>query len=290
MRLTLECYILLFFTGAFLGWVMEVVCKLIQFGRFINRGFLIGPYCPIYGFGAVLVTALLTPFSASPPAVFVLAMAVCGTLEYLTSYAMEKLFHARWWDYSHRRFNLNGRVCAGTLIPFGLMGLGMVYVARPVLFGLYLRLPQAWMDGLCLGLCALLLGDTVLSWAKSAGPRSTARATAPKPSPRACARRSSDRACWRAAHFAPSPTHGCITAVCWRISEPGVLSFPAISKPGVRRFAMIWTAGKPACARSLKPCATSAGMAHNPGSKQWAFQAHLYFAQKKIRFSSCNSR
>ena len=65
MRLTLECYILLFFTGAFLGWVMEVVCKLIQFGRFINRGFLIGPYCPIYGFGAVLVTALLTPFSAA---------------------------------------------------------------------------------------------------------------------------------------------------------------------------------------------------------------------------------
>src|SRR5699024_2797271 len=77
MRLTLECYVLLFFTGAFLGWVLEVVCKLIQFGRFINRGFLIGPYCPIYGFGAVLVTALLTPFSASPPAVFVMAMAVC---------------------------------------------------------------------------------------------------------------------------------------------------------------------------------------------------------------------
>ena len=184
MRLTLECYILLFFTGAFLGWVMEVVCKLIQFGRFINRGFLIGPYCPIYGFGAVLVTALLTPFSASPPAVFVLAMAVCGTLEYLTSYSMEKLFHARWWDYSHRRFNLNGRVCAGTLIPFGLMGLWGIPC---------FRLP---------------------SWAKSARLRSTARATAPKPSPRACAKRSSDRACWRAARFAPSPTHGCITAVC----------------------------------------------------------------------------
>ena len=85
MRLTLECYILLFFTGAFLGWVMEVVCKLIQFGRFINRGFLIGPYCPIYGFGAVLVTLLLTPFSDSPVGVFVLAMVVCGTLEYLTT-------------------------------------------------------------------------------------------------------------------------------------------------------------------------------------------------------------
>ena len=169
MRLTLECYILLFFTGAFLGWVMEVVCKLIQFGRFINRGFLIGPYCPIYGFGAVLVTALLTPFSASPPAVFVLAMAVCGTLEYLTSYVMEKLFHARWWDYSHRRFNLNGRVCAGTLIPFGLLGLGMVYVARPLLFGLYLKLPQPWMDGLCVGLCALLSGNMAPEYGASFG-------------------------------------------------------------------------------------------------------------------------
>ena len=65
MRLTLECYVLLFFTGAFLGWVMEVVCKLIQFGRFINRGFLIGPYCPIYGFGAVLS---LRCSRRSPPA------------------------------------------------------------------------------------------------------------------------------------------------------------------------------------------------------------------------------
>lgn len=241
----------------------------------------------------MLVTALLTPFSASPPAVFVLAMAVCGTLEYLTSYAMEKLFHARWWDYSHRRFNLNGRVCAGTLIPFGLMGLGMVYVARPVLFGLYLRLPQAWMDGLCLGLCALLLGDTVLSATILSKIRRTAEhcegdsTEALTQSVREALIR---QACWRAARFAHSPTHGCITAVCWRISGPGGLSFPAISKPGVRRFAMIWTAGKPACAKSLKPCATSAAMAHNPGTGQWAFQAHLYFPQKKIRFSSCNSR
>ena len=163
MRATVECYILLFFTGAFLGWVMEVACKLIQFRRFINRGFLIGPYCPIYGFGAVLVTLLLTPFSGSPVGVFVLAMVVCGTLEYLTSYVMEKLFHARWWDYSYKRFNLNGRVCADTLIPFGLLGLGMVYVAKPVLFGWFLRLPQPWLDGLSAGLCALLLCDTVVS-------------------------------------------------------------------------------------------------------------------------------
>lgn len=163
MRLTVECYILLFFTGAFLGWVMEVVCKLIQFGRFINRGFLIGPICPIYGFGSVLVTALLSRYAGDPLSVFGLAILLCGTLEYLTSYVMEKLFHARWWDYSQKRFNLNGRVCADTLIPFGLMGLGMVYVAKPVLFGLFLRLSPETLDWLCAGLCALTLSDAVIS-------------------------------------------------------------------------------------------------------------------------------
>ena len=105
-------YLLLFFTASFLGWCMEVICKLIQFGRFINRGFLIGPWCPIYGFGTVLITLLLSKFTDDPLAVFALAMLLCGTLEYLTSYIMEKAFHARWWDYSAKKFNLNGRVCA----------------------------------------------------------------------------------------------------------------------------------------------------------------------------------
>ena len=163
MYRVLESYILLFFVSAILGWLMEVTCKLIQFHRFINRGFLIGPYCPIYGFGAVLVTALLSRYSASPVLVFIMAMVVCGTLEYLTSYLMEKLFHARWWDYSQKRFNLNGRVCADTLIPFGLLGLVMVYLVKPFLFGLFDRIPGPWLDGVCIGLCVLLAADTVVS-------------------------------------------------------------------------------------------------------------------------------
>lgn len=130
-------YLLLFFTASFLGWCMEVICKLIQFGRFINRGFLIGPWCPIYGFGTVLITLLLSRFTDDPLAVFALAMLLCGTLEYLTSYIMEKAFHARWWDYSAKKFNLNSRVCADTLIPFGLLGLGMIYFVKPYLFHLY---------------------------------------------------------------------------------------------------------------------------------------------------------
>ena len=159
----IENYILLFFTCAFGGWLMEVACKLVQLHRFINRGFLIGPYCPIYGFGAVLITALLTRSADSPAAVFALAMLVSAVLEYLTSYAMEKLFHARWWDYSHKPFNLNGRVCLGTLVPFGLMGLAMVYFVKPAFFLLYDGLPGQVRTGLCALLCLLLLADTVIS-------------------------------------------------------------------------------------------------------------------------------
>ena len=156
-------YVLLFFVGAVLGWCMEVICKLIQFRRFINRGFLIGPYCPIYGFGAALLTALLSRFTQDPFAVFGLAMLICGTLEYLTSWLMEALFHARWWDYSGKRFNLNGRVCANTLIPFGLLGLIMVYFVKPWLFARFARLSLPWLYSLSGGLTAVLLADTVVS-------------------------------------------------------------------------------------------------------------------------------
>lgn len=163
MSPALQHYVLLFFTCAVFGWVMEVVCKLIQFHRFINRGFLIGPWCPIYGFGAVLITLCLSRFEAYPAAVFALALLLCGTLEYLTSYVMEKLFHARWWDYSQKPFNLNGRVCAGTLIPFGLLGLLLIYGVRPLLFGLFDRLSPGVSLGLCIGLTVLFLSDSVIS-------------------------------------------------------------------------------------------------------------------------------
>ncbi len=163
MSQTVTNFVLLFFTTAFLGWVMEVVTKLVQYRRFINRGFLLGPYCPIYGFGSVLITWLLERYAQEPALVFILAMILCGTLEYVTSYAMEKLFHARWWDYSGKPFNLNGRVCAGTLIPFGLLGLMLVYVVKPFLFGLFAMMSQSVRTALSAALLALLLADAVIS-------------------------------------------------------------------------------------------------------------------------------
>jgi len=163
MMLLIEKHFLLFYILSVTGWCMEVAWKFVQFRRFINRGFLIGPYCPIYGVGSVLITLLLSRFSDDPITLFVMAMVVCGILEYITSYVMEKMFHARWWDYSNAPFNINGRVCAQTLLLFGLLGLLLIYVIKPFLFSLFDSIPPTAMHVLCAALSILMLADIILS-------------------------------------------------------------------------------------------------------------------------------
>ena len=141
MLKTIEIYFLLFLTYSIIGWIMEVTLKLIHDKKFINRGFLIGPYCPIYGFGVLLLTILLKKYQDDFVATFIFSILICGTLEYFTSYFMEKIFHARWWDYSQRKFNINGRICLETLIPFGIMGCSIIYLTNPILLETLNRLP-----------------------------------------------------------------------------------------------------------------------------------------------------
>ena len=129
---TLLKYFLLFIMYAHLGWLMEVVLTLFTEKKLINRGFLIGPVCPIYGVGLLLIITLLKEYSTRPLVLFTLVIAICMILEYVTSYLMEKLFHARWWDYSQMKYNLNGRICLETTIPFGLGGLFVIYIVNPL--------------------------------------------------------------------------------------------------------------------------------------------------------------
>ncbi len=139
---TIEIYLLLFLTYAFLGWCMEVICKWIQYKRFINRGFLIGPYCPIYGWGALAITILLKRYTDDVVALFVMAVVICSVIEYFTSYFMEKKYHARWWDYSDKKFNINGRICLETMVPFGILGVIIMYVTNPFFMGIYNAIPE----------------------------------------------------------------------------------------------------------------------------------------------------
>ena len=122
---------LLFIMYSFLGWIVEIIDIFILEKKIINRGFLIGPVCPIYGVGVLLMINLLKRFTDTPLALFILAIFIFMTLEYLTSYIMEKMFNARWWDYSNFKYNLNGRICLETTIPFGLGGMLVMYLINP---------------------------------------------------------------------------------------------------------------------------------------------------------------
>lgn len=163
LGIDLRIYFLLFLSYSFLGWLMEVIGKLIQLKRFINRGFLIGPYCPIYGSGAILITFLLKRYNDDPFTLFIMAILLCGTLEYFTSYFMEKIYHARWWDYSQRKFNINGRVCLNTIIPFGLLGMFIIYISNPFLIGKIELLSEKSLNILSGTLFLFYLIDNIVS-------------------------------------------------------------------------------------------------------------------------------
>ena len=158
--------VLLFFAYALLGWCIEVTLKYFQFHRFINRGFLTGPWLPIYGSGAVLITLAvdgLAPLESSIGTTFALSFVLCGTVEYLTSFVLEKRYHARWWDYSQKPMNLHGRVWIGNLILFGLGGVLIAKVLNPVFLGVFGMLTLSGREILAAGLGGLFLADCVMS-------------------------------------------------------------------------------------------------------------------------------
>ena len=129
----ISLYFILFLIYSFLGWLMEVINSLIKEKKFVNRGFLLGPYCPIYGYSSIIMIFYLDKYKEDILTVFLLAVVVCSIVEYLVSLIMEKLFNARWWDYSNRKFNINGRVCLTNAFLFGLLGVLLVYVINPFL-------------------------------------------------------------------------------------------------------------------------------------------------------------
>lgn len=123
--------VVLFLIYSFLGWIIETTWTLIVEKKFVNRGFLIGPVVPIYGTGGMLIYLLAGLFMKKPIILFIMSMLVCSLLEYFTSYVMEKVFKTRWWDYSKRKFNINGRICLFNILCFGVMSMIIVYVANP---------------------------------------------------------------------------------------------------------------------------------------------------------------
>ena len=134
-------FFMYFFIYSVLGWIVETLyCRTLD-GKWTNRGFLFGPYCPIYGFGALIIIAFLQNFKSSLIAVFFLGMIFTSALEYLTSFLLEKLFDAKWWDYSKMKFNLNGRICLLNSLEFAFLGVVLTYIIHPAISDVILKIP-----------------------------------------------------------------------------------------------------------------------------------------------------
>jgi uncharacterized membrane protein len=118
-----------------------------------------GPYCPIYGFGAVIVVIFLSPIYNNPVLVFLLGMILTTLLEYVTSFFMEKIFNAKWWDYSHLPLNINGRVCLVNSILFGIMGLFLTYMIHPYISNLVSKIPIEYFNSIVLVLVVVMVID-----------------------------------------------------------------------------------------------------------------------------------
>ncbi len=155
----LSTYILLFFTASVGGWAWEVIIGLVQHGIFVNRGFLHGPWLPIYGSGAVLMLFLLKGFSKKPYLVFLLGMLVSGVLEYGTAWVLWETLHLKWWDYTNYLLNLHGRICLEGLLVFAVGGLAVVYGLAPVLDNVYEKMGKKIKCVLCIILCAGMITD-----------------------------------------------------------------------------------------------------------------------------------
>lgn len=158
------CQWFLYFAAySFLGWCCECLYCACCDRKWVNRGFLNGPVCPVYGFGAVTVVALLTPFADSLPLLFLTGMAAASLLEYITAWLMETLFHAKWWDYSDYPFNLHGRVCLRNSLMFGVLSIAAMKLIHPAAVRAAARLGGWALYSLSAGLAVVFLADFAVS-------------------------------------------------------------------------------------------------------------------------------
>lgn len=158
-----KIYFLLFITYSFIGWIIEIIDRFKVNKRIVNRGFLIGPYVPIYGCCAILMILLLRSVK-NPITLFAYCILIASTGEYLTSYIMEKVFHARWWDYSDYKYNLNGRICLINCLGFGILGFILIKYLNNFLYNIYSNLNMTTLNIIFYTLITIFTIDLIVSF------------------------------------------------------------------------------------------------------------------------------
>ncbi len=158
------CYIFVqFLIYSFIGYICEVIyCSYLQ-KKVVNRGFLFGPLCPIYGFGAILTIHSLKPFLDNPIIIFVMGMLITSTLEYFTSYIFEKIFNNKWWDYSYRSDSINGRICLQNSVLFGFGILIVMYIINPFVDKFIVNISESTIIIFSIIIFVILFADMIWS-------------------------------------------------------------------------------------------------------------------------------
>lgn len=150
--------LLYFFVYGFLGWCTEVGFAAFKTHHFVNRGFLNGPICPIYGVGVTAVITVLTPYKSDIIVLYILSVVLVTVLEGVTGWAMDKIFHNKWWDYSDMTLNIGGYVCLLFSIVWGFACLFIIYFIQPLVHDLLAFIPT--IVGIIL---IIILGITLIA-------------------------------------------------------------------------------------------------------------------------------
>ena len=151
----------LYMIYSFIGWCGEVAVAAVKRHRFVNRGAVSGPFCPIYGLGAAVVAVFFPELKGNPLFLFLGGMVVNTFVEYVTGRIMEMSLHKKWWDYSDQKFNLGGYVCLKTSVLWGICTVLMIYVLNPVFTGLVGLIPKPWGEIILWVLFGLLIVDFI---------------------------------------------------------------------------------------------------------------------------------
>lgn len=152
-----------FMVYAVIGWCVEVIYATTKHGTFVNRGFLNGPLCPIYGVGALIVILILTPISSNILILYAGSVLLASALEFLTGFVLEKIFNRKWWDYSHEPFNLMGYICLRFSLLWGAACVFIMKVIQPLVLQISGLIPQLAQHSVLGCFYTLFIADNIIT-------------------------------------------------------------------------------------------------------------------------------
>ena len=164
MTYTVMQWMLIFYIYCFFGWCFESAFVSICSKKWVNRGFLRAPMLPIYGSGAICILFVCLPVKDQPVAVFILGIIFPTILEYVTGWLMERMFKMRYWDYSHKKYNLHGYICLTSSLAWGALSLIMVRYIHPPIGRMVEHMPKVWMAVTVIAISIVFVSDTIVSF------------------------------------------------------------------------------------------------------------------------------